>query len=823
IGLHAQRHRDTPVRWHFVAEGRVGEDFSILTDDDRPMTKKQLAAEIGEQNIYGSPTEYRAAIDGRLFGLGAERYEQLLTLILTLRRPQLAKNLDPVKLSDTLTDGLRPVDDDLIAEAARSFDDMEAVARTLEGLAAADEATQAFLASYTTYLRTHARAAADALTKRAEAAQVQRASVAADQEACRGAEEEQRRAEARRESAETGVAGLRGRIEQLKASGAYAAVEQMGDLERLVRTCLQAANDAKTDLDTRQAATARARSDAERAAASLNELGTEVAHTAAALADHAARAGIPWQPVDAGPEGLDQRAGAKITVRLADVRAVREAETGHRKATHARDLARIALDRAIEARDEADQAEQSAAAAVDQAHLAAEQALVTWSARHAALLDEAEWRDLAAALADALARFGEPDAPSLEGTYNGKIQAAEQQVRDDQAAVRAHRKTLDAERLAVTAERDAISAENDDAPPPYPGRPVDRTGRDGAPLWRLVRFADGVDDGRAAAIEAALEATGMLDAWLSPSNTAGQKGGAGSEDEPGGLADDGYLVPGTPVPGHSLADVLVPEGGTDVPNDRITAALRSVTLGGELFAGTAVIGADGWYSHGITAGRHRKEHAEYIGATARARRRALRIAECDARIQVLTDQIAEAGRRVQALADRLGAFADARQGLPPTRDIAAAQREHARAAGHLRSARSSAEQAQTAFDESAAAVTVTERALRRTAAEHSLPAEDADTVEAATRRFESAARDLAARHREHARQAEAAGDARNRLDHAAQEEESAARAHRAAHRRHAGEDAKLQALRDSVGAEARQVLDQIAAAESGLDAAVAEE
>ena len=51
-------------------------------------------------------------------------------------------NLDPAKLSDTLTDGLRPVDDDLIAEAARSFDDMEAVATTLEGLTAADEATR---------------------------------------------------------------------------------------------------------------------------------------------------------------------------------------------------------------------------------------------------------------------------------------------------------------------------------------------------------------------------------------------------------------------------------------------------------------------------------------------------------------------------------------------------------------------------------------------------------------------------------------------------------------------------------------------------------
>src|ERR1019366_7349171 len=108
VGLHAARHRDTPVRWHFVADGRVGTDFSLITGDDRPMTRKQLADEIGDSSLYASATDYRAAIDQRLFGLGRERYEQLLTLILTLRRPQLAKNLDPAKLCDTLSDGQSP-------------------------------------------------------------------------------------------------------------------------------------------------------------------------------------------------------------------------------------------------------------------------------------------------------------------------------------------------------------------------------------------------------------------------------------------------------------------------------------------------------------------------------------------------------------------------------------------------------------------------------------------------------------------------------------------------------------------------------------------
>jgi uncharacterized protein (TIGR02680 family) len=821
VGLHAQRHRDTPVRWHFVAEGRVGEDFSLLTDDDRPMTKKQLAEEIGEANIYASPTEYRAAIDTRLFRLGTERYEQLLTLILTLRRPQLAKNLDPVKLSDTLTDGLRPVDDDLVNEAARSFDDMEAVARTLEGLVAADEAAGAFLASYTTYLRTHSRAAVDALTRRREATQAQREAVGRDEGTERSAEAGQREAEARREQAETAVAGLRGRIEQLKASGAYQAVEQMGDLERLVRTCLLTANDAKAELRRRQDATARARSDAERAGAALADLAATITRTAAELANHAVQAGISWQPADAEASGLTQRAGARVAVRLENVRAVRAADAMHRKAAHARDLARIGLDRASQALTEAEQAEGSAAAAVTRAMEAARQALADWSSRNAGLLPAADWADLTEALGDALDRFGEPDAPLPESTYNSKIQAAEQQVRDEKAAVRAHRTSLSAQRAQVSAERDAIAAERDDAPPCYPGRTADRSGRDGGPLWRLVRFADDVANDRAAALEAALEATGMLDSWvlLSPPDESRLSEIAGM----GSAGGDGFLVPGTPVQGMSLADVLVPEDDTGVPRDLIMATLRSVALDGKLFSSAAVIGADGRYSHGITAGRHHKEHAEYIGATARARRRAARIAECDAKMADLARQIGEADHQAAELADTLQAFGDARRALPSTRQTAEAQREHNRAAGHLRSARHAAEQAQAGFDESVAAVTVTERALRRAAAEHALAPEAADQVEAATRRFESAARDLEARHREHARQAEALTYSRDRLEHAAQEERAAAETHRSTHHRHAEEDARLQALRDSVGAEAQQVLAQIGEAESGLSGAQAAE
>ena len=181
-----------------------------------------------------NPAEHRAAVDARLFGLGRERFDQLLTLVLTLRRPQLAKNLDPGKLSDTLSDGLRPLDDHLLVEAARSFDDMEAVARTLEGLVRADEAAGTFLTAYTTYLRVQARTAADALSGR-------RATVAAGVAELEGsgarliaAQADHGTAARRVREAELTAAAVRGRLEQLKESDAYKAHEQLDDLQKLV-------------------------------------------------------------------------------------------------------------------------------------------------------------------------------------------------------------------------------------------------------------------------------------------------------------------------------------------------------------------------------------------------------------------------------------------------------------------------------------------------------------------------------------------------------------------------------------------------------------
>lgn len=815
IGLHAQRHRDTPARWHFVAEGRVGEDFSLLTHDDRPMTKKQLAAELGRE-LIASTADYRAAVDQRLFGLGPERYEQLLTLILTLRRPQLAKNLDPAKLSDTLTAGLRPLDDDLIAEAARSFDDMESVQRTLEGLAAADDATRAFLASYSTYLRVHARAAADRLTARRTETAERAAALSTATTDLAQARERQAAAETTAESADASLAAQRARLDQLRSSSAYQAVEQLADLERLVRTCEQTARQASAERERRSAATGRARAEAEHAARLAAELDAAVSRDAATVADHAHTAGLPWTPADAEPVRLADRSAALAAARHEGVRAVRGAQQAARGAEQTRDLARVSLDRAEEAVSAAETAETAAESALESAREQAREALGQWAEAHGELLTE----EGVGRLAEALERTGEAESSgvpvTLADAFTEATASAVQELRDSLAALRAQRADVERRRAETEAERDRIAAEHDDAPPQARGRTAERApGEGGVPLWRLIDFDDHLTDRQRADLEAALEASGLLDALLT------------AEDAPVAAGrSEGWLRAGSPVSGPSLADLLrpeVPEAGDAIPTAaRITAVLRSVAVTGDLDTGIPQISPDGRYAAGVLVGAHSKEHAEYVGATARARRRAARIAACETLLAELSAQLGELAR-VQARTDAaLDGYAAARAALPRTTGITEALRELDRAAARLRATRDAADAAQGSYDESMAACSVAERALRRTAAEHAIETDRVDAVETATRVFETAVRELAARRREHARQSEAAEAATDRLTVAAEDEEAAADTERAARRRYTEEAARLEALQEAVGAEAQEVMHQVQETEDGIDALVGE-
>ncbi|GAA3186161.1 hypothetical protein GCM10020255_082970 [Rhodococcus baikonurensis] len=231
-----------------------------------------------------------------MFGLGVQRYDQLINLILTLRRPQLAKNLDPKGLSQALTDGLRPLDDQLVLEAARSFSDMEEVGRALEGLAAADQAAQSFIGVYTKYLRQQSRGEIEQVSTRLAA--VTRGVAAMDESSLAQTRSREARAaaEERFNQAEQALENARANVEALQRSSAYEGKQQLDDLAQAVAT-LKLSTEQQADKSRKaQAALAQRGDEADKAASSVKRAAEALSRAEDELQAAAEDAGIVWTP-----------------------------------------------------------------------------------------------------------------------------------------------------------------------------------------------------------------------------------------------------------------------------------------------------------------------------------------------------------------------------------------------------------------------------------------------------------------------------------------------------------------------------------------------
>ncbi|GAA3940038.1 TIGR02680 family protein [Actinoplanes auranticolor] len=796
IGLRAHRHNDRVTRWHFVADGRVGVDLSLLDDEDRPVSRRDLIDRLGVEAVRDSAEEYRHLVDAKLFGLGPARYEQLLDLVLTLRKPQLAKDLNPVELSRTLQRGLRPVEDHLLVEAARSFDDMEAVARTLEGLVAADAATGSFLGVYATYLRTHARAAADALTARRDNAKVRREALATARDEAEAAHKQTAEAERRLRAVEGEPGRLRAHLGRLKSSAAYRSHEQLADLERHVHDLADAARRADRQVEAERDVATKRRAESERAAAALHDARAKVGRVTAELASEAESGGIEWRAGDADADGLATRLASRSAARWADVRAIREltnrlaeAEREHVRAAEADRAARAAA-------EDATAAEEQAGDVLDVAREQTAQAVRGWGTEHAGLFTTLGVADLPDTLAGAVT------SPSLRDLYHDRMAVPTGAIRDEVAALGSRSDSLAIERRKVVDERALIAAENDDSPPPSPTRPASRENRAGAPLWRLVRFADGTPETEAAGIEAALHAAGLLDALVHPT--------ADDNDQ------DAYLRSGEQT-GATLADVLMPENQDLVPAERITAVLRGIALGD--ITGPSGVTGDGRWAQGSGVGRFTKDRCEYIGATARAARRAARIADCDRRLAALDREIDEVEAGRESRREVLSAVDRAGTALPLRTAITQAERELDRAATLLRVRREAALDAAGQLDAAVAGQAAATTRLRRAGVDRSLPMERLDSTAAALDRFDRLGVELRHTHESADGADVLAGEAAERFAEAEERSEAAGQAGRAAHARHTEKDEELRTLSAAIGAEATRVLAEVAETEDAVTVA----
>ncbi|PXX59222.1 uncharacterized protein (TIGR02680 family) [Nocardia tenerifensis] len=817
IGMRATRSSDKVTRWYFVADGRVGVDFSLIGPDDRPFTRKQLAEQIGTDAIVDRPVEYRNAIDARMFGLGTQRYDQLINLILTLRRPQLAKNLDPRGLSQALTDGLRPLDEQLILDAARSFSDMEEVGRTLEGLVHADSATRAFVDVYRKYLAVQAKTDVDQLRTRLDAVTHASTALFAATALRERREAERAAAEARAEDADRAYEQALGDRENLQRSSAYEGKQQLDDLADAVRRLETSAGvHGDKALKARQTLDQRAQ-EAERAKAAVRAAAAALARGEDELRSAAEEAGINWTALSesARAEQLTATVRAHAEERDADVRAVRQAmglmETAAAERTRAERLAERARELSEAAAAEVAHAE----AAVVLARTEAASALRGWWDEHREVYGPLG-NGLFEALDTALAQAGSEEATVAE-VLAERTEALIDEVRNERQEARGRAATATAQIAELTAERDRVAAQSDDAPPPFAARARDGADRPGAPLWRLVRFADDVEPSAAAGIEAALQAADLLDGWICAQPSAKYD-------------SDLFLVP---LPeqqrpqGRTLADVLVVEEDSDELTQVVADVLASIALHegkGDPVGGVAVSAAGG-FRQGVQVGRHHKADAEFIGATARARRRELRLAELAAALEAAGEALRGAQEQEAEATAELARISAAAKALPRATAVTAALRAVSETAGLMRSRSEAVAQAERDLDQAVAEATAVEKKLRAAAAKHRTPRDprELDALAAAIRHFENTGTGLLRLRTEHEREREREREGTDRHDEAKDLAEAFAEEAEAAKAGYQEQLRKLETLREALGAGAADIDQELERARAKIEATKAEQ
>ena len=695
-GMKAVKGRGITGHWFFLTDQRVGDDMTLVDATGVALTADRLEEAIGPRGaVHRRARDYRRAIDERLFGLGDLRYGALIDLLIKIRAPQLSKRPDERGLSAALTGALPPLDQALVADVAEAFRALEEDGEQLAAMVEARDASERYLTTYRAYAR---------MATRRRAAPVRQAQTVFDRVSRElgEAEEQHTRAQAELMEARETLEALRAERTRLDARRQALQDDPAARSARELRRASEEAEQAHRSRGEAQRAVDRLQQRVADLHGRLTEAAAEEAEAASDLtaiqsdaADHADRARIAAALKDA-------LAGAD----LSEVRRRTEKLTARQQA--AIDRLRTILRRLEQSRE-----------ALAQARARTEQ-LVSEHAGMTARRDDAlarvraigaaYERDVRAhlvtaselALPDPATAFAALEAwlETLTGAnpLDGAVSAAGRDAarRIERAQVEAGASAGDARATIAGLEREIEELESGvhPAPPAPHTRASDiREHLAGAPLWQLIDFRPDLTAEDRAGIEAALEASGILDAWVTPS---GELLDPDTEDVL--LAAAG----GVRV-GQRLTDAVVPAIGdaAGVSEADLHHLLGAIGLGDSDEPVWVTTG--GRFRNGVLRGAWHKPAATFIGHAAREAARRARLAErqdavalARGELAAIEEQLAELARRRTQLERELAELpADA-----AVRDadaaLAAAQAELASLAQRLDGARAHEQQAHAA-------------------------------------------------------------------------------------------------------------------------------
>ncbi|MBM9624660.1 TIGR02680 family protein [Streptomyces zhihengii] len=758
----------------FVTPLRVGEDVHLV-ESGRPLPVDRLREIVGSENVTDRAVVHRSRVARELFGFtDATRYRNLTQLLHRLRRPTVGDRIEHGGLASLLGETLPGLDEDVVDNVARNLHDLDAVRAELGRLERTDTALRTFLSDYRGYLSGVLLASAQAVTGELEVlAQRRRAAGDAAQRTgeLRAKEEvSQARLETLQEEEEAAQTDL----VALQASQAYRSLHELSDRRSTVEALHRAAGAAYTGLSNAYNAEDGA---AERLADGVDHLGRRLAELGTeyrVLLTQAEKGGLPTGHLgeavalphrsrsQAGeseltsPDGERQIVRHRSAVRV-DTAAVQDGLMAWQKQLEAaeavvKNRARMVQEvgglvaRAEEARSGAVQAD------IERERLEgeAEEAGGRLAAGRGKVAEEsgayarrvAEWVTGTRAAVGShcppmdtvlatVGRENSTDAPFADRTLPPDIdgpawQAAHAALepygeklteRRDALALSVGRLGEECDRL--TDERRDCELRTDPEPPVPYHRVTGRRPGTGAPFYRLVDFTDDLSPADRAGLEAALEASGILDAWV---------GTDGALVDPGTL--DTLLRAGSALPGMpTLASALrpAPQPGCGVTAEQVELLLAGVALApAEETAAHDTVYYDGTWRLGILTGRHHKSDAEYVGAAVRAETRRRMLAELEDQLTQTGQRLSDARHELVEADARRRALRLAEQDFPRARALADAWSRVESDEGTLRNLTAKATSAARLAEETRALAVAARTEADATATAHDLPSNPAE-------------------------------------------------------------------------------------------------
>lgn len=636
IGIGLRARRSTPVSfWGFAITDnrRIGRDLFLYERDFShgkeahiPLTRPQLEEAIGTGGwVVTEQSEYKRRVNNLLFGYeDLESYDEPLDLLIQVRSPKLSKDFKPSTIYEILTSALPPLLEDDLRPLAEVLGDMNEIGDRLAELSVHRQEAERLSRAYAQYNEYQLFAASQVLRQSWQERQEKREEEAAKRGEIETLTREQKQHQEKVAEAQQRLLKIRAEYETLSASE---VLDKERELERLsaeakeTDRALELARGRlqrwQQNLTAAKETSARYRPELEKNEGQQRRLLNEMEKLAgeSELLTHAAYHSY-WETAIPGAgefwpswrKDLKEREAAlEHAHRLARAESAlkREVENAERDLSAAREL-----------RDRREAALRAGEEAAERARARLQEEIFTWKKelKYFILPDQVLHEVLSR-----LARYDELPYSDVQAPVADAYQ---------EAALALHRARVEKEherRQHLAAKEEFLrqyrewQARKEPEPPRSETREASRrrrraAGEQGAPLYAACEFRPDLPEETRAALEAALQQAGLLDAWITGNGLA-----LASDEE------EVWIEPRPQLLAYTLADYLIPTPpeGSGLTAEAIDAVLRTIRVGqGREHCVEGCIGEDGTFRLGCLFGQVApKPRAEYIGKESRRRTR----------------------------------------------------------------------------------------------------------------------------------------------------------------------------------------------------------